>query len=116
MFRFFPLWFGLLARCFRSYRTLLLENLALRQQLTVLETQPSQAQAQPPGPTVLGLRSAILVRLEKFSHHRHPGDRGPLATCWLPQVLESDLQGERASRKEEAIPEDPGSHLPNGER
>ena len=37
MFRFFPLWFGLLARCFRSYRTLLLENLALRQQLTVLK-------------------------------------------------------------------------------
>jgi hypothetical protein len=80
------------------------------------ETQASQAQAQPPGQTVLGLRSAILVRLEKFSHHRHPGDRGPLATCWIPQVLESDLQGERASLKEEAIPGDPGSHLPNGER
>ena len=40
------------------------------------ETQASQAQAQPPGQTVLGLRSAILVRLEKFSPHRHPGDRG----------------------------------------
>ena len=80
------------------------------------ETPASQAQAQPPGPTVLGLRSAILVRLEKFSHHRHPGDRGPLAPCRLPQVLESDLQGERASRKEEAVPGDPGSHLPNGER
>jgi len=48
------------------------------------ETQASQAQAQPPGQTVLGLRSAILVRLEKFSHHRHPGDRGPLAPCRLP--------------------------------
>ena len=48
------------------------------------ETQASQAQAQPPGQTVLDLRSAILVRLEKFSHHRHPGDRGPLAPCRLP--------------------------------
>jgi hypothetical protein len=37
MFRFFRLWLGLLARCFRSHRTLLLENLALRQQLTVLK-------------------------------------------------------------------------------
>jgi len=37
MFRFFRLWFGLLARCFRSHRSLLVENLALRQQLTVLK-------------------------------------------------------------------------------
>ena len=37
MFPFFRLWFGLLARCFRSHQTLLLENLALRQQLTVLK-------------------------------------------------------------------------------
>ena len=37
MFPFFRLWFGLLARCFRSHHTLLLENLALRQQLTVLK-------------------------------------------------------------------------------
>src|SRR6201988_3660702 len=37
MFPFFRLWFGLLARCFRSRHTLLLENLALRQQLTVLK-------------------------------------------------------------------------------
>ena len=37
MFRFFRLWLGLLARCFRSHRTLLLENLALRQQLAVLK-------------------------------------------------------------------------------
>jgi|GEM_PF-5740738 len=48
------------------------------------ETQASQAQAQPPGQTVLGLRSAILVRLEEFSHHRHPGDRGALAPGRLP--------------------------------
>lgn len=48
------------------------------------ETQASQAQTQPLGQTVLGLCSAILVRLEKFSRHRHPGDRGPLAPCWLP--------------------------------
>src|ERR1700745_3959228 len=33
MFPFFRLWFGLLARCFRSHHTLLLENLALLDQL-----------------------------------------------------------------------------------
>ena len=40
MFRFFRLWLGLLARCFRSHRTLLLENLALRQQLAGLKRDP----------------------------------------------------------------------------
>jgi len=37
MFRFFRLWFSLLARSLRSRRRLLFENLALRQQLTVLK-------------------------------------------------------------------------------
>ena len=33
----FWLWFGAAARFFRSRKSLLLENLALRQQLTILE-------------------------------------------------------------------------------
>src|SRR5438309_10121336 len=37
MFPFFRLWFGLMTRCFRTRQTLLLENFALRQQLTVLK-------------------------------------------------------------------------------
>src|ERR1700687_1781740 len=37
MFRFLCLWFGSIVRCFRRRRDPLLENLALRQQLTVLK-------------------------------------------------------------------------------
>ena len=37
MSRWSWLWFGVLVRVFRSRRSLLLENLALRQQLTVLK-------------------------------------------------------------------------------
>jgi transposase InsO family protein len=37
MFHYVGLWLGLLTRCFRSHRSLLLENLALRQQLAVLK-------------------------------------------------------------------------------
>ena len=37
MSRWFSLWFGVLIRIFRSRRNLLLENLTLRQQLTVLK-------------------------------------------------------------------------------
>jgi len=47
MYRFFRLWFGLLARCFRSHRTLLLENLALRQQLTVLKRKHRKPKVGP---------------------------------------------------------------------
>src|SRR5215510_9671976 len=37
MFRFLGLWFGTLVRLFLSHHSLLLENLALRQQLVVLK-------------------------------------------------------------------------------
>src|SRR5215813_9243121 len=37
MFRYIELWFGLLTRCLQSHRSLLLENLALRQQPAVLK-------------------------------------------------------------------------------
>ena len=37
MFHYVGLWLGLLTRCLRSHRSLLLENLALRQQLAVLK-------------------------------------------------------------------------------
>src|SRR5207244_12592445 len=37
MFRHVGLWLGLLTRCLQSHRSLLLENLALRQQLSVLK-------------------------------------------------------------------------------
>ena len=47
MFRFFRLWFGLLARCFRAHRTLLLENLALRHQLTVLKRRHPKPKLSP---------------------------------------------------------------------
>jgi hypothetical protein len=37
MFRYVGLWLSLLTRCLQSHRSLLLENLALRQQLAVLK-------------------------------------------------------------------------------
>lgn len=37
MFDLFGLWFGVIVRAFRTHRSLMLENLALRQQLTVLK-------------------------------------------------------------------------------
>jgi len=84
MFRFFRLWLGLLARCFRSHRTLLLENLALRQQLTVLKRRHPKPKLSPLDKLFWVSARRFLVRLEEFSHHRHPGDRGALPPGRLP--------------------------------
>jgi len=48
MFRLLQLWLGLLIRCFRSRRSLLLENLALRQQLTVFKRKHSKRKHSKP--------------------------------------------------------------------
>jgi hypothetical protein len=68
MFRFFRLWLGLLAHCFRSHRTLLLENLALRQQLA----RPWVAVHFPHtnrklGPCLRGVASGWLLSLLRCS-------------------------------------------------
>ena len=47
MFNFSRLCVGLLARCFRSRRRLLLENLALRQQLAVLKRRQARPTLLP---------------------------------------------------------------------
>src|SRR5438270_533702 len=47
MLPFFRLWFGLMTRCFRSHSTLLLENLALPQQLAVLKRRHPRARLRP---------------------------------------------------------------------
>jgi len=49
MFSFFPLWFGTLACCLRSRQSLLLENLALRQQLAALKRKHLKPKLSPLG-------------------------------------------------------------------
>jgi hypothetical protein len=114
MFDFFRFWLGSLSRCFHSRQNLLLENLALRQQLAVRKRKASPVQAQSCGQTLLGARAPVLVRLEAGSPGGHSRDRSPLAPRRLPPVLESDLPGETASRKEEAVYGGPRSRIPNG--
>src|SRR5260370_13863439 len=59
MFNFSRLCVGLLARCFRSRRRLLLENLALRQQLAVLKRRQ-------PRPTLLPFDKLFWVLACRF--------------------------------------------------
>ena len=69
MRRWFWLWFGLLVRVFRLRRSLLLENLALRQQLTVLKRKHPKPKLR-----VLDKRGQCLV-LGNHSAGVQPGHR-----------------------------------------
>jgi len=86
-----------LFRCFRPRRDLLLENLALRQQLTVLKRRHPKSKLCLFDKLFWVAARRFLARLEAISHSCHTGDRGPLASCWLSHVLEPDLQSENAS-------------------
>src|ERR1700746_1076843 len=99
MFHFFRLWFGLLARCFRSRHTLLLENLALRQQLTVLKRKHRRPNVSRLDKLFWVLAHRVLVRLEELSHHRHSRNCGALASCWISVLRELDLEGEKTRRQ-----------------
>jgi putative transposase len=112
MFHFFRFCLGSISRCLHSRQSLLLENLALRQQLAVLTRRHPGPNLSPLDKLFWGL--ARLVRLEAGSPGGHSRDRGPLASHRLPPVLESDLQGETASRKQAAIQGSQGSDLSNG--
>jgi hypothetical protein len=48
MFDLFQLWFGAIFRIFRTRRSLMLENLALRQQLAVLKRKQPKPRSHAP--------------------------------------------------------------------
>src|ERR1700724_3412106 len=64
------LWFGALVRFFCTHQSLVLENLALRQQLAVLTRRHPRSRLGPLDKLFLGCGSPLLVRLEQVSHPR----------------------------------------------
>ena len=84
---------------FRSREELLLENLALRQQLLALHAKRPRPRLSFRRQTVLGRFARSLVRLEEIVDPRHPGDRGSLAPDRLSAVLELDLARSKGGRK-----------------
>src|SRR5215469_1091864 len=97
MFRFLCFRLGAIFRLFRSRQDLLLENLALRQQLSVLKRRnrrPKLATLDKlfwPGPP-------LLVWLEKIAAYSHSENGGPLASCRISTLLALDLPGEKTGR------------------
>ena len=88
--------FGVLLRIFRSRRHLLLENLALRQQLAVLK-----AKADCGREVVLGHGPETLVGLEAFAVGGDTGNGRSLAQGRVSSLLAMDFQKKRVVRQEE---------------
>src|SRR5216683_3087705 len=113
MFRSLPLWLGLLYRCFRSHRGLLLENLALRRQLIVFKRKHAKPRLSLLD-KLFWARSPLLARMEALSHGCYSGDRGALAPCRLQHVLEPDLEGEKAGWQKKDLERGQGLDLSPG--
>jgi hypothetical protein len=92
------LWFGLLARSLHSRRRLLIENLALRQQLAVLKRGHPKPRLGLVDKLFWVLASRLWSDWKKSLLVVTPENRGPLASGWVSTVLESDLEGEKTGR------------------
>src|SRR5271168_2550429 len=86
MLRLLMLLMALANGLFRSRRDLVLENLALRQQLGALTLKHSRPRRD--GSDFLGSAAAILVRMERRTCCRAARDGHPLASHGVQAVLE----------------------------
>ena len=115
MFLYFRLWFGPMTRCFRSHRTLLLENLALRQQLAVLKRRHPRARLHPMDTLFwvlarqfwAGWKKSLLVDTPEtvVRWHRQRirllpvARQNPRSRCRISVLLELDLEGDKTGSK-----------------
>jgi hypothetical protein len=115
MFRFIGLCLGTLVRFLRARRSLLLENLALRQQLAVLKRRHPRLRLDLlDKQALLGRRPSILVRMATIPPCGHARNGGALAQGRIPFVLKADLQGQGAGRETPDVEGDSGIDLPDG--
>jgi hypothetical protein len=112
MFRFIGLCLGTLVRLLRARRSLLLENLALRQQLAVLKRRH-------PRPRLDLLDKLFWVAVRQFWSGWQQSliavtPESALAQGRIPFLLEADLQGQEAHRATTDIEGSSEIDFPNG--
>src|SRR5262252_3636138 len=115
MFRFFGLCFGTFVRLFCSQKSLLLENLALRQQLSVLKHRHPRPRLNLSDRLFWlfarqcwsGWKQALLVVTPETVVRWHR---------WILLVLEVDFESQETHRKNANSERSSRSDLPNGRR
>jgi hypothetical protein len=101
-------------RLFRSRRELLLENLALRQQLTILKQRHPQPRFAITDKLFWVMLRAALVWMEMCVGSRAAGDGCPLASDRIQVVLEVALAASHWCRQEMREQGTARTHLPHG--
>ena len=91
MSRTLRLFFGLVARSVRSRRNLLLENVALRQQLAILKERHPQPRFRVSGQALLDVPEPILARMETGLGTRPARDGHSVASGRVQAVLDVAL-------------------------
>jgi hypothetical protein len=71
MLRFVSLCFGTVVRLLRARRNLLIENLALRQQLAAIKRRHPRLHLGRLDKLFWGCNTSVLVTVEKSPHRRH---------------------------------------------
>ena len=112
MFSLVGLCYGMVVRLFCGRRSLLLENLALRQQLVALKRRHPRPSIDPFDKLFWVI--ARRVGLEALPPHRHARNRSPLAPDWFSNVLAAHLQSPEAGRKKTGPEGGPGIDLSDG--
>jgi hypothetical protein len=84
-------------------KNLLLENLALRQQLTVLKRKQRKPRLALLDKLFLGQRSPTLAGLEELAPAGHSRNCDPVASCWIQAVLDHALQSAKEGSGKEAF-------------
>jgi hypothetical protein len=89
---------GWIVSAFSSREDLILENLALRQQLVNSARHPTSPSTHRVAQAVLGRVEKVLVRVDKASRLGHSQNRRELASGWLPVVLDMGFQSQASGR------------------
>ena len=107
---------GWILNLFRSRQDLILENLALRQQLLALHTKRPRRPTGDRAQAVLDCAAKSLVRMEAAAHSGHPENGCGSGIGRLPAVLEMALTRQTNRRPKAGERRNSGPHLPHGGR
>ena len=103
-----------LLRGVRTQRALVLENLALRHQLTVLRRSTPRPRLRPSDRLFCVLLSRLWARLGGGRRHRPTGDGDPVASDWFQAPLDLEESAARA-RPPGGRRGAPSTHPPDGQ-
>src|SRR5262249_29997067 len=111
MFRFILFFFGVIGRLLRRRQSLLLENLAFRQQVAVLKRKNSRSKLRRRS-VLLDRSQSILVGVEEFPAVGETRNRRGVASSSISHLLATEIQS-RSGWKKADFDRAPANNVPH---